>query len=952
ISYSFGETNTIDFRNLYSNFRELTRYAAHPVDFEGGATYLSAMTLYQSGPASGYVPLMISAKKPGGDDDTTYSGNVIFNIIEEYPNSSAGMYIYTGTGVIPTDEAALDGGGGFLFIMNTEPEWTLVQVIAVDGSLKASFPAPIEFVETGTEATRLMIKGYERGHSVDQFRIFQVQVVDDEGKIVPNYGTDSLSSPILMDMVSVSILGETVPDNSALLSSFFTPGMADSISIPLFSGVGLFSIMDSEIETVTFQAHSTPPDSTLLLTHSEPSTYEFVDFTVGTDLLILSFGGISANAGYTQSLMALCFAGTGIDVTNSTSQANLNVIDITGTASATITPDDWLTLSGGMASFALDNPEPDSFGIIVTAETRGEPFLGTPFYYTVYFYPPGVATHLDMIAPLIGIVEDSVEIEIIAVDDANNFDSLYTGYVSIEISEDSPDESFSLFDPRTGAEWTASDTHFVKLVNGSAIIYGSNTVSENVQLSAIGVDRILMFDQGELANSHETDIYFETGGTSPANKLEFIIPGDRFFLIDYWYAFNVVAIDTVTGDIDIAFMDTVTLSVDGDATLEPEDGRLFLNHGLGTFRIMDMTSEVVTISVEGGGLPGNEEHISFMDPDSGGQIFILIYEPPTIFPNEEFEIPFAILNPYGELNTSWNGYITMEIEEANPNHSFSYPHDGNPDSIEITNGMGSIYIMDSEPESFIIDVSGPEPLLPWHSSGLIYGGLIASFHDTVCASDSTFSSKSFRSYFVLDQDTIWLYVVDSDTNTVDYTTSVNLIALEELDDSSLIILPSPTIEISGGIGYAVVSDPIGYTSVENVDFYLCSSDSLLLFNYGESITDSFFIGSILFFYTSGIEYYHPNLPLSTKLTKNYPNPFNSVSFLEFTVSEPADVTIEVYNIFGQKLNTIFDNSLTPGYYKAFWNGKNDNNTEQPSGIYFYKFKAKNKIEIRKTLLLK
>ena len=93
-------------------------------------------------------------------------------------------------------------------------------------------------------------------------------------------------------------------------------------------------------------------------------------------------------------------------------------------------------------------------------------------------------------------------------------------------------------------------------------------------------------------------------------------------------------------------------------------------------------------------------------------------------------------------------------------------------------------------------------------------------------------------------------------------------------------------------------------------------------------------------------------PFKTELTGNYPNPFNPETRIDFTLSEASHVTIEIYNIKGQKVKTLADREFDRGNNHVIWKGKDAEEKSVGSGIYFYKFKSGNIQDIKKCILLK
>ena len=55
--------------------------------------------------------------------------------------------------------------------------------------------------------------------------------------------------------------------------------------------------------------------------------------------------------------------------------------------------------------------------------------------------------------------------------------------------------------------------------------------------------------------------------------------------------------------------------------------------------------------------------------------------------------------------------------------------------------------------------------------------------------------------------------------------------------------------------------------------------------------------------------------------QNYPNPFNPFTEISFNLPKAADVTLEIYNILGQKVNTLVEKHLNAGNHSVTWGGK-------------------------------
>jgi hypothetical protein len=93
-------------------------------------------------------------------------------------------------------------------------------------------------------------------------------------------------------------------------------------------------------------------------------------------------------------------------------------------------------------------------------------------------------------------------------------------------------------------------------------------------------------------------------------------------------------------------------------------------------------------------------------------------------------------------------------------------------------------------------------------------------------------------------------------------------------------------------------------------------------------------------------------PTQYGLKQNYPNPFNPSTTIEFEVPVTGDVTLEVYNMLGQKVATLVHEAKDAGIYQVQWDGRDQNERSVASGIFFYRLQAGKFTQIRKMLLLK
>lgn len=94
------------------------------------------------------------------------------------------------------------------------------------------------------------------------------------------------------------------------------------------------------------------------------------------------------------------------------------------------------------------------------------------------------------------------------------------------------------------------------------------------------------------------------------------------------------------------------------------------------------------------------------------------------------------------------------------------------------------------------------------------------------------------------------------------------------------------------------------------------------------------------------------IPDKTMLHQNYPNPFNTQTTIDYQLRKAGLVTVEIYDVLGQRVRTLINLHKPAGYYNVQWDGRNDRGLFITSGIYFYEMKVGDFWERRKFLFLK
>ncbi len=89
------------------------------------------------------------------------------------------------------------------------------------------------------------------------------------------------------------------------------------------------------------------------------------------------------------------------------------------------------------------------------------------------------------------------------------------------------------------------------------------------------------------------------------------------------------------------------------------------------------------------------------------------------------------------------------------------------------------------------------------------------------------------------------------------------------------------------------------------------------------------------------------IPDDYMLHANYPNPFNPVTTMKYDLPFDSEVTLTVYDMLGREVVTLVNEMKSAGRYSVTFNAAG-----LPSGMYFYKIKAHDFVQVRKMILLK
>ncbi len=138
------------------------------------------------------------------------------------------------------------------------------------------------------------------------------------------------------------------------------------------------------------------------------------------------------------------------------------------------------------------------------------------------------------------------------------------------------------------------------------------------------------------------------------------------------------------------------------------------------------------------------------------------------------------------------------------------------------------------------------------------------------------------------------------------------------------------VSTDGGVSFAIQHTSPGIGTYTHMSFVFNTYENTNSTVTGWGITDDGIVskyqqGNI------GITPISNEIPENYLISQNYPNPFNPTTSIKFALPKSANVRLVVYDILGNDVATLIDETLKPGSYEVVWNSTNNS-----SGIYFYK----------------
>ena len=92
-------------------------------------------------------------------------------------------------------------------------------------------------------------------------------------------------------------------------------------------------------------------------------------------------------------------------------------------------------------------------------------------------------------------------------------------------------------------------------------------------------------------------------------------------------------------------------------------------------------------------------------------------------------------------------------------------------------------------------------------------------------------------------------------------------------------------------------------------------------------------------------------PVSSGLSPNFPNPFNSLTQIPYRLAAPGRVRLEIYSVLGQLVRTLVDEDQAAGFHRADWDARDRQGARMASGVYLARLQHPAGVETRRLLYL-
>lgn len=94
------------------------------------------------------------------------------------------------------------------------------------------------------------------------------------------------------------------------------------------------------------------------------------------------------------------------------------------------------------------------------------------------------------------------------------------------------------------------------------------------------------------------------------------------------------------------------------------------------------------------------------------------------------------------------------------------------------------------------------------------------------------------------------------------------------------------------------------------------------------------------------------MPTDYALEQNVPNPFNPSTTIQYRLPEAGEVQLVIYNLLGQEVRTLVQESMDAGFHSVVWDGMDEFGKQVASGIYIYRLSVADFTQVQRMMLLK
>jgi hypothetical protein len=94
------------------------------------------------------------------------------------------------------------------------------------------------------------------------------------------------------------------------------------------------------------------------------------------------------------------------------------------------------------------------------------------------------------------------------------------------------------------------------------------------------------------------------------------------------------------------------------------------------------------------------------------------------------------------------------------------------------------------------------------------------------------------------------------------------------------------------------------------------------------------------------------LPRQFALHQNFPNPFNPETKIRFNLPRPTEVRVHIFNLLGEEVVILKQEKMPAGTHTLSWDGRNKAGQVAPSGIYFLRVQAGEKVAVKKLMVVR